>query len=102
MISNHHRIVRLVEQGRIPSEKVEQALTVGGVYPDAGAWRAFINHLMLWLGGLSLAFSVLFFVAYNWAELGRLFRFALVEVPLYILFPVWKVHQVLTPSFYQS
>ncbi|MFO7603573.1 MAG: DUF2157 domain-containing protein [Gammaproteobacteria bacterium] len=80
MISNHHRIVRLIELGRIPSEKVEQALTVGGVYPDAGAWRAFINHLMLWLGGLSLAFSVLFFVAYNWAELGRLFRFALVEV----------------------
>lgn len=80
MNSNYHRIVRFVEQGSIPSDKVEQALVVSGVYPDASAWRTFTNHLLLWLGGLALAFAVLFFVAYNWAELGRLFRFALVEV----------------------
>lgn len=78
--ANHHRIIRLVEQGHIPTEKLEQALTVSRVYPDSRAWRTFIDHLFLWLGGLALAFAVLFFVAYNWSELGRLFRFALLEV----------------------
>ncbi|TDY00007.1 DUF2157 domain-containing protein [Thiohalophilus thiocyanatoxydans] len=92
MISNHHRIVRFVEQGYIPSEKMDQALTISGVYPDAAAWRSFINHLLLWLGGLALAFAVLFFVAYNWSELGRLFRFALVEVLIVAAIIVyWKL-----------
>lgn len=80
MSTDHQRIIRLVEQGQIPTDKLEQALSVSGVYPDSRAWQRFIDHLFLWLGGLALAFAVLFFVAYNWSELGRLFRFALVEV----------------------
>ncbi|MDZ7804194.1 DUF2157 domain-containing protein [Thiohalophilus sp.] len=80
MGSNQRFIIKLVEQGYILPQKLEQALTVSGVYPDSHAWHKFIDHLFLWLGGLALAFAVLFFVAYNWSELGRLFRFALVEV----------------------
>src|SRR5699024_841252 len=41
--------------------------------------RGFIDRLLLWLGGLALACSVLFFIAYNWADMGRFFRFGLVE-----------------------
>ncbi|MCL1480920.1 MAG: DUF2157 domain-containing protein [Marinobacter sp.] len=42
--------------------------------------------LLLCLGGLALAFSVLLFVAFNWGELGRLARFALVEGAVLLAF----------------
>ncbi len=34
---------------------------------------------MLWVGALSLVISLLFFMAYNWNELGRIFKFFIVE-----------------------
>ena len=48
--------------------------------PDGAAWHRFLDHLFIWLGGLALAFAVLFFVAYNWNELGTITRFALIQV----------------------
>ncbi|WP_228706240.1 MULTISPECIES: DUF2157 domain-containing protein [unclassified Marinobacter] len=38
------------------------------------------------MGGAALAFSVLLFVAFNWGELGRLARFALVEGAVLLAF----------------
>ena len=73
------QLIELIEQGVIPEEKIEVALTVAEVNPDGKSWRNFIDHLLLWLGALSLAFSILFFVAYNWKDLGHFAKFAMVE-----------------------
>ncbi len=56
------------------------ALILAGVRPTAHAWRRFLDRLLLWSGALSLAAAVVFFVAYNWIDLGRIARFAMVEV----------------------
>jgi uncharacterized membrane protein len=34
---------------------------------------------LLWLGGLALAFALLFFIAYNWKDLGHFAKFGMVE-----------------------
>lgn len=72
-------IIELVEQGAISTENLEQALLLTKLTPDGQSWKRFIDHLLLWLGALALAFSVLFFIAYNWSDLGRFAKFAMVE-----------------------
>lgn len=79
MPSSRHQIITLIEQGAIPPDKTDEALAAAGIVPDAGAWKTFIDHLLLWLGGLALACAAVFFVAYNWSELGRMGKFGLVE-----------------------
>jgi uncharacterized membrane protein len=47
--------------------------------PPLSAWREFFEKMLLILTGLSFIASVSFFIAYNWNELGRFFKFILVE-----------------------
>ena len=55
------------------------ALALAGVTPDARAWRHFLDRLLLWSGALALAAAAVFFIAYNWNDLGKIPRFALVS-----------------------
>ena len=79
MSSSRSQLIEFIEQGAIPAEKIGEALKAAKIAPDARAWRTFIDHLLLWLGGLSLAFAVMFFVAYNWHDIGRFAKFGLAE-----------------------
>lgn len=79
MSSPRQQIIELIEQDALPAEKIPQALTATGVRPDYASWRRCIDLLLLWLGALSLAFASLFFIAYNWEEMGRFAKFGMVE-----------------------
>lgn len=67
-------------QGRLSSGALPAALRLAGITPSAHDWRRFFDRLCLWLGTLFLAAAVVFFFAYNWQEMGRYAKFALVEV----------------------
>ncbi|MCC5900652.1 MAG: DUF2157 domain-containing protein [Halomonas sp.] len=82
MTTKRRDLVSLIERGAIPPEQVALATEVAGLHPGPRAWAMLIDRLLLWLGGLALAFGVLFFVAYNWVEMGRLSRFGLVQAAL--------------------
>ncbi|NYS61644.1 DUF2157 domain-containing protein [Vreelandella salicampi] len=84
MASPRRELISLIEQGAIPPEQVAKAAKAAGLCPSPRAWGVFIDRLLLWLGGLALAFAVLFFVAYNWADLGRWPRFGLVQAALVV------------------
>ena len=79
MSTPHRQIIELIEQGVIPKEKIDLALTVVKVTPDGKSWQTFIDHLLLWLGSLALVFAVMFFIAYNWKNLGHFSKFGMVE-----------------------
>lgn len=79
MPTNRSQIIEYIEQGNIPPEKIEDALTAAQIYPDGKKWQSFIDQLLYWLGGLALAFSMMLFIAYNWGNIGRFAKFALVE-----------------------
>jgi uncharacterized membrane protein len=90
--SNRKQIITLIEQDAIPVDRIGDALQVAGVAPDNKAWRTFIDHLLLWLGGLALAFAVLFFIAYNWDGIGRFAKFSMVEVCIILAVAAyWKL-----------
>ncbi len=79
MTSHRGRIIELFTQGIIPKPKINDALTALKITPDGKSWRIFIDHLLLYLGGLALAFSLMFFIAYNWKDIGHFAKFGMVE-----------------------
>jgi len=74
--------IQLVEAEKIPASNTQAALRIAKISPDGKAWYQFIDHLLLWLGSLAIAVSMLFFVAFNWIELSRLAKFAIVQSAL--------------------
>ncbi|MES0491436.1 MAG: DUF2157 domain-containing protein [Leptospirales bacterium] len=91
MISPRKQIIELIEKGTIQVENINEALKLTKVAPDAIAWKKFMDHLLLWLGGMALSFSAMFFVAYNWSDLGRFAKFGMAEALLALaIFAYWK------------
>lgn len=82
MATARRELVPLIEQGVISPDQVTRAVEAAGLHPSPRAWAVFIDRLLLWLGSLALAFAVLFFVAYNWAEMGRWLRFGMVQAAM--------------------
>ncbi|WGI26231.1 DUF2157 domain-containing protein [Halomonas alkaliantarctica] len=82
MASTRRELISLIEQGAIPPEQVTRAVQSSGLRPSPRAWALFIDRLLLWLGGLALAFAVLFFIAYNWAEMSRWLRFVVMQAAM--------------------
>ena len=97
MASKRNQIIDLIEQGRIPAEKINDALAVTKVFPEGREWLRFIDQLLLWLGGMAISFAAMFFIAYNWDDLGRFAKFGMVEVLIiFAILAYWKldVHTV--------
>jgi uncharacterized membrane protein len=68
-----------------------QALLRAGLLPGPGAWREFLARLCLWLGTGAIAAALIFFLAYNWDDLGRFAKFGLAEGAILIaLLACWR------------
>ena len=69
----------LMQARVISTEQTQEAVDLSGVRPSHKAWWQFADYALTVLGGLALACSVMFFVAYNWDDIGKFSQFALVE-----------------------
>ncbi|UTW47054.1 DUF2157 domain-containing protein [Bacterioplanoides sp. SCSIO 12839] len=76
----------LTEEQQLDSAHSEAALKTAGLRPDIPQWISFLDRFLLTAGVLSLAFSLLFFIAYNWQAFGEFARFALVELAVVVGF----------------
>src|SRR5690348_12197782 len=79
MSTNRSLLLAWAEQGAIAKEHLPRAFDVAGVTPSARDWHRFLDRLLLFSGAALLAAGAIFFVAYNWAALGRFSRLALLE-----------------------
>jgi uncharacterized membrane protein len=75
-MSDRHSILVWSEQGAITD--THAALGAAGVLPATRDWRTFLDRLLLWSGAVALVAGVVFFVAYNWNDLGKFAKFGLV------------------------
>ncbi len=92
MTNKRSLILQWAENGEISSQQMDKALAIADVPPNAQSWRQFVDQLLLWSGALALAFSAIFFFAFNWDALGRFAKFGLVEGLLVVaLASYWKV-----------
>jgi uncharacterized membrane protein len=79
-VSDRALILHWAEKGIIPATQVEEALAAAGVTPSREDWRSFVDQLLLWSGTTFLGVGAIFFVAFNWNDLGRFAKFGLAEV----------------------
>jgi uncharacterized membrane protein len=80
------------EKGLIAPGDVRRALELSGALPGAQEWRRFLDRLLLFMGAVLLAAAVVFFFAYNWNDLGRLAKLALVQAPIAVaLVLIWRL-----------
>jgi len=77
-------IEQLLHQGLLPLKNTEVAATHLEVYPSKRRWLDFFNKALLIIGAVALVLSLVFFIAYNWQNLGKIGKFALVEGALAI------------------
>ena len=71
------RLIALVDDGALPSERHAAAWVAATASPSAADWRAFLDRTLMGIGAALLISGVIYFFAFNWDELGRLSRFAL-------------------------
>ena len=91
MKSNRSDILDWSDQGRLAQDRLREALELAGVLPEAEDWRRFLDRLLLFMGVVALGAGAIFFFAFNWQDLGRFAKFALVEVPIAaLLVLVWR------------
>ena len=73
-------ILEWAEQGRIAPGRLRAALDACRALPTSAEWRDFLDRLLLWTGAVFLAAAVIFFIAYNWSQLGRFGKLAIAQV----------------------
>jgi uncharacterized membrane protein len=79
------------DSGRVEPDRETEALRLAGMLPSPLEWGAFLARLTLWLGTIALAAALIFFLAFNWDDLGRFAKFALVEIAiLAALLACWR------------
>jgi uncharacterized membrane protein len=70
------------DAGRVVAGREREVLCRADIMPGPPQWRVFLSQLSLWLGTIALAAAVIFFFAFNWADLGRFAKFGLVEAAI--------------------
>lgn len=84
MSHSQRTIEHLLKHGILSPTHADAAATHLGVYPNKRTWLTFFDKALLIIGTVALVLSLVFFVAYNWQNLGKMGKFALVEGALVI------------------
>jgi len=79
MYSKRKEFISLLINGNIDSKNLSRALKVSGVWPSQEEWGNYLSKLLLWLGSIAIALAVIFFVAFNWENVGRFAKFSLIQ-----------------------
>jgi len=77
-------IEQLLHQGFLSLKNTEAAATHLEVYPSKRTWLMFFDKALLIIGAVALVLSLVFFIAYNWQNIGKMGKFALAEGALVI------------------
>ena len=74
------RLMSLARSGALPRPAFERAIALACASPEPIAWRRFLDWLLLGLGSALVLAGVVFFVAFNWAQLGHFAKLGLAAV----------------------
>ena len=73
-------IDQLTEAGHFDATQRGIALEIACVLPNTSQWHRFLGRLFLFFGVTLLIAAIGYFVAYNWDEMGRFAKIALLEI----------------------
>ena len=82
-------IEHLLKQGILPLTHANDAAIHLQVYPSKRSWLVFFDKAMLIIGAIALVLSLVFFIAYNWINMDKMGKFALVEGALVVIIALY-------------
>ncbi len=90
--ANVERLLDMAKVAGLSQEAIHRSLDIGKVLPDRAAWRAFLDKLLIFLGTTFGLSGLVFFFAYNWANLGKWLKLGLIPVAIIALIALatWK------------
>ncbi|WP_417499361.1 DUF2157 domain-containing protein [Methylophaga sp.] len=68
--------------GTIDKQQIPMALRRLGLMPDKRVWLRLFDQILLASGIVAMALSMIFFIAYNWSDMGRFSKFLLLEASI--------------------
>jgi uncharacterized membrane protein len=74
------RLRALAEAGVLPPSALERALQLSTASPPRREWRDFLSTTLMVLGSLLVLSGVIYFFAYNWADMHRFGKLGLIAV----------------------
>ncbi len=82
--ADYSTLLELARRLKLAPAAWRRTLAIAGLTPTPAGWQHHIDHFLLALGSLLILAGVAAFFAWNWAELGRLAKFGLIEGGLLI------------------
>lgn len=82
MQTKNQEVLDWIADGHVQRGREQDAMRLAGLFPDAAEWRWFADQLLLWLAVILSGAALVFFLAYNWDDMGRYAKFALAEVAI--------------------
>lgn len=82
-------VYQWIKSGLVKPEKQQQALEISGQRSNSNQWIIFIKQTLLILAVVSLAVGVVFFFAFNWNEMNRHLKFAVLQLVLVVFFVMY-------------
>ena len=79
MHSNRNQILQWAESEQFEVENIDQIIQLAEAEPKSSEWIEYLKTGLLWSAVVSLCSGVIFFFAYNWQDMSRFTKFALVE-----------------------
>ena len=78
------RLWQLAKENILTDMAWQRAQEIAGYIPDTQAWMQFIDRVLLITGVVFALSGVFFFFAFNWSEMGKFTKFALIEVSIIV------------------
>ena len=78
--ANLARVRDMVIALRMSETACERALEIAGCRPDRNTWRRYIDAFLMTVGVALIVAGIAAFFAWNWADLGRIQKFALIQL----------------------
>lgn len=94
------RLQVLSRAGVIPRSHLERALQLAVASPERPAWRRFLSTVLMGFGALLVLSGVIYFFAYNWAELHRFAKLGLILTAITAAcLTAWRLGETLPGQF---
>lgn len=86
------KLYQLAQRQILSPQALDEALSRIGVIPGISTWQVFIDKLLFILGSVFIIVGVVFFFAYNWYELHRFAKFAVLQLSVLglVVLSVWQ------------
>ena len=84
-------LMKLVDANVISVDQYANLIDSSGIIPKQANWHSFMSVFLLSIGTLFLISGIIFFFAYNWADLDKFHKFAALQTAILIaLLFVWR------------